>query len=681
MSLIKLFNPSYLKENIKKSRGFILLFLILVPLFTALVTILEVNGNASVNIAEKVEIAWVNLIGMYLIPFILSFTLFGYVYKKNSVDFINSMPLNRKTIFITNTIGGILLITVMQFLTALILVICDALLVNVVIFTKMISDIFILMWVSYVFVFVATNLAMTLSGTFLTQVAMTLLILFLVPFCIDGYNEFSERIDYNFINGDNEFSDSVYETEIAYTMPYGLFHAMVTGADEIYSTSSIVRMVILGIIYFVLGIYMFQNRKMENTEESFSNVKMHIFVKSLTILPMIIFLNLINPDLEFTIFAVALIIVYYFIFDFVVKRKVALKVSIPSLILILIITQGICSVVGLIKDKLPTKTLNKDDVIAVSIGNCRNYSGGSWYYYRDMFSELEYYFDNQELIDIIFESGDYVEEMYKIDEEKVPTAKATEIVVTKEVDTKTVASDIMIDEEYEKTSVIQVTFKTKTGKKLKADIEILEKDFDKIIEIFEKDENFVSTVKERFVHEGVTTIEQILCDDETEEIIRNEIRTKLETMPVKEIYTTLRTSDSCGVYQYYYENHKLISNSVSITITDKLFELGTEILNKNTEEVVKKAVEEDVYMHFYVKIPETYTNKYTGYMDFSEDIIANFILENANEKFDITKEYYILRGNLGSYGSIYFYTNKIEEIDKMVDAMNNDVYYYEDVNL
>ena len=52
---------------------------------------------------------------------------------------------NRKTIFITNTIGGIILITIMQILTALILFICDAVLVDVIIFPKMIIDIFLIL--------------------------------------------------------------------------------------------------------------------------------------------------------------------------------------------------------------------------------------------------------------------------------------------------------------------------------------------------------------------------------------------------------------------------------------------------------------------------------------------------------------------------------------------------------
>lgn len=670
MNLIKLFNVPYLKENIKKSRGIILLFLILVPLFTALFTILELNSSGTVNIVETGEISLFNILGMYVIPLVLSFALFGYVFKKNSVDFVNSMPLNRKTIFVTNTIGGILLITLMQFFTALILIICDAFLPNIVIFTSMISDVFVLMWISYVFVFLVTNIAMSLSGTFLTQIALTMLILFLVPFCIDSYNDFYQSENYKFIGENIDFNNNVYEETVNYTMPYRVFHTIFSGnSDEIYSNGSIVRMVVLGVLYFGIGIYLFQKRKMEDTEESFSNVKIHIIVKALTILPMIILLNFIDPDIEFVIFAIALIGVYYFLFDFIVKRKVKLKTSILSFIAILIITEGICLGVGVIKDNLPVKEIDRADVESVSIGGYRSYSGGSWYYYRELFLEIGYYFDNPEIIDIIFESGNYVEDMYQIDNEENKMFSTKEIIVT-EVDEQTIETKSVENTEknYEETASIQVIFKLKSGRKLRANVEILEKDFDKIIEILEKDEKYVNIVKERFTHEGKLTVENILCDNETEEFIKREIKSKIEKMPIKDIYLTLKNSQDCGIYQYYYENHELIKNSFSITVTDDIFKKSVKLLNQNTAQILKMAQEEDIYTHVYVDIPEGKKDKkYTGYADFSQDEIVDFIIKNANKEFDITKEYYILRGNCGKYNtSIYFYTNDINTIDSML---------------
>jgi len=104
MSLTKYFNKNYFKENIKKSKGLIALLVIIVPLITILSILLLINPQNYTKVLYENEIIWANLICMYIIPVALSFILFGYVYKKSSVDFINSMPLNRKTIFITNMI-------------------------------------------------------------------------------------------------------------------------------------------------------------------------------------------------------------------------------------------------------------------------------------------------------------------------------------------------------------------------------------------------------------------------------------------------------------------------------------------------------------------------------------------------------------------------------------------------
>lgn len=117
MNLIKSFNFKFFKENVKKSKGAIALLVLIVPIFITLITILCLN-DSNVNVPSKGSFLFINFIGMYFIPVLMSSALFGYVYKKKSVDFINSQPINRKTIFVTNTIGGIVLITIIQLLTA-----------------------------------------------------------------------------------------------------------------------------------------------------------------------------------------------------------------------------------------------------------------------------------------------------------------------------------------------------------------------------------------------------------------------------------------------------------------------------------------------------------------------------------------------------------------------------------
>ena len=157
MNLTKLFNTSYWIENMKKSKPTLVLLMLLVPLFTS-VLLLSVEDS---YLCSFVELSSVNLIGLYVIPFILSTTLFGYVYKKNSVDFIGSMPISRNSIFSTNTIGGIAFITLMQILTAICTLLLSKILSSVTIFGSMVWDIFVYYTLGYIFVFTAANLLLT----------------------------------------------------------------------------------------------------------------------------------------------------------------------------------------------------------------------------------------------------------------------------------------------------------------------------------------------------------------------------------------------------------------------------------------------------------------------------------------------------------------------------------------
>ncbi len=123
MSLIKWFNGKYLLQNLKKSKGLLTLLVLIIPIITTLI-IVSINASIFEVVVDEITLSYANLIGMYIIPFIISVIVGGYVYKRNSVDFINSMPMNRKTIFFTNFIAGVLIIFAIQVLTLITNLVC-----------------------------------------------------------------------------------------------------------------------------------------------------------------------------------------------------------------------------------------------------------------------------------------------------------------------------------------------------------------------------------------------------------------------------------------------------------------------------------------------------------------------------------------------------------------------------
>ena len=180
MNLMKLFNINYLKQNFKKSKVILSIFIGLIPILNTIILIMNFNNNNN-NVFSFTEISVINFIGIYILPIIVSICLFNYIYKKKSVDFINSMPISRKSVFVTNTLFGILIFLSMLIVNVLLMLILTFVF-NIPITFMMIFDYLWYWFIIYMFTFSATNLAMTVSGNAITQVIVTLLLVFLIPF-------------------------------------------------------------------------------------------------------------------------------------------------------------------------------------------------------------------------------------------------------------------------------------------------------------------------------------------------------------------------------------------------------------------------------------------------------------------------------------------------------------------
>ena len=180
MNLMKYFNYNYMIQNLKKSKSILIFFLGLIPIASIFSYLVLISNTSLYNITLE-AISIIHYFGIYFIPILLSLCLFGFIYKKKQVDFTLSMPLSRKTIFTTNTITGILLLIFMVTFSALGIYIVN-LFTDFIIPFRMIID-YILIWsITYIFVFILTNIAMTISGNGITQFIVTMLLLFFIPF-------------------------------------------------------------------------------------------------------------------------------------------------------------------------------------------------------------------------------------------------------------------------------------------------------------------------------------------------------------------------------------------------------------------------------------------------------------------------------------------------------------------
>lgn len=660
MNLIKSFNFKYLKENIKKSKGLIILLLIVVPLLTTLFTVLFVNGEKSINLASEVSINWVNMIGIYIVPIGISFALFGYIYKKTSVDLINSMPLNKQTIFVTNTIGGIALITIMQLITVALLFICSIACSNLVIFGKMLIDIFIVMWVAYVFVFVATNLAMAVSGTFLTQLVLTALILFLIPFITINIKGFGFYTKYAITTNSSEKYESIGRVDNCFIAPIQIPLSFLD-SESSYIPTSLAKTIFLGVIYLVIGLLLFKRRKMEDSEESFRNEKIHLFVKALTVFPMIVFLNMLNPSNIITIFIIAIISIYYFAYDFIVKRKVKLITSIVALILTLGISY--VSAIGLenLEDKIiaPLRKVNINDIRAVSIS-----IDGGWQ------AEDNYFMENEELLKLIFSLKDYNRSMQVIE-------------------------DTGNFPEYN----INVIYKTKTGKMLKSYLSLYSEEFNNLVELLSKDEKYVSHIKEEYTTNGKIAIDGKVVSKEFEEELNLKVKEKINSMTLLELYNSYNNAITSKDYysnlsKSHYNKHKFINKKLDIAMSEEIAKMVMEYQNKSASEYIKNMKEGIRTPEFRIvgellgdieNFQDEYGNYYdTNYFVNTRNDIIKFVKDNENIECNPSQEFYqIYIYDYKLKLQNIFYTNKIDEINEILKKEYNaeSSYYIKDAEI
>lgn len=387
MNLKAFFNKNYFKENIRKSKGLLAFFFGVVPLINILIFIVVLSSGNS-TLVDFNSISIVTYLGLFFIPIVLSISLFGFIFKKKSVDFVMSKPINRKSIFLTNTIGGIALIILFMLINTLICGLFSLISANLVIPFNLLLDYFIFWTVSYIFLFIVSNLCVSLAGNFIMSIILILIVICLIPFLGFTRYFFSDYYNYdnyikctdeecipdNYYCYDNEnciehLSNDEYSLsfskEFTHNYPAPLLSTDATGT--LYNGISLIKMIILSIIYAIIGYFIFKRRKMENNETDFRSEFAHYLVKTITLIPvcLLTYLVLLETDAIGWLIALAIVIIYYIVYDLIVRREIY---KLRKSLLIALISFGIITGVYAGWDSLSSKstTIEKVDKIILN---------------------------------------------------------------------------------------------------------------------------------------------------------------------------------------------------------------------------------------------------------------------------------------------------------------------------
>jgi ABC-2 type transport system permease protein len=660
MSLTTSFNKNFLKENLKKSKGAVIFSLFVLPIITAVILIFAYKDSNSAEVLSWGRLSIFNFALMYLIPLAFTKILFGFVYKKNSSDFINSMPVNRKTIFVTNTIGGIALITLIQLLIAGVVWISSVVIPNLVIAPQAILDNFIIMLVTYIFIFIVSNLAMTISGNNNTQVAVTIFILFLVPFCLDLL-EFIKIIDngnsFLLLNGTTSFEVSTITVLKNYTMPYK-FLRYIMYFESTFSVETVIRMIILSFVYYLIGLKLFQKRKMENCEESFGTDKAHLIFKTITLIPILLVLNLWETEMysiSYLTICVIFLAIYYIIYDFIIKRKIPFKTSVISFILSIIVVQTAITAVKFGTSSIDNNTLNIDDVSAVSFGEM--HKNGK----NIIILSSEYSDDTSELLD-----GDY---FFKDDE----LIKWVFDALEESSENNAVMNDCYYSYNF------QINFKTKTGKLYSVKSYISSSKIDDIYAKICSDDEYKETLKNKITKSGFILSNNNKISNKYYKKI-NEVLKNIDTEDLMDVIYNGSDSSEYTIKKYVYVNHKYEVYKIPISISEEIAEYIGNVENEITEEIFEN--DKNVSCGNFSIYFEN--NKYTFSNNNSNTLykVKNFIENYCDEELDSSKPYAIISASLydNNYYNDYkvntliFFTNRVDEVEDFISIIKNNTY-------
>lgn len=662
MNLMKLFNLNYLKQNFKKSKVILSIFIGLIPILNTIILIMAFNDSNNYVFGFN-EVSIINFIGVYILPVIVSICLFNYIYKKRSVDFVNSMPISRRSVFVTNTIFGILIFLSMLVVNLLLMTILT-LIFNIPIPFMMMFDYLWYWFIVYIFAFSATNLAMTISGNAITQIVVTLLLVFLIPFthlftiALSDY----DAINRTYLECDKEecipekyycYDDlecninknaNIYEINLDkqiknnYTSLFGYISMIFIGENgNVINIVSIIKMIVLSIIYTVLGYILFVRRKMEVSETTFKNIHVHNIVKGLTLVPIVALSYIVckNASLFEILFVLVMLLIYYVIYDLITRKSVSnIKLSLIYFACTISILTILYSLVEMTGNRTEKEILKYTDIKEVAVDISIHSSG----YYDSNMDKI--YINNKELIELI------VNNSFNIYDD-------------------------------DKNYYLEVYLKTKDNTEYSETINMTKEDYYKVIDILSENKEYVNHYK-NIDYDKVYAVKvgSNLYKKKEAEAVLKLVKESLSNLTLKELFDLQKkynnVSDNFYISLYTYVNHDRqefrVNGYINYSLLNSIVNSNNSVLKNNIEYVIP----EDYSIYYSdMYVVEEYKIDYYVLRNAKTDIY-NFIIRELENSVDLKKEFITLEVNFNS-DSYLFTTNNVNGFKEILDKKYEEI--------
>lgn len=356
MHLNKWVNFKYLYQNLKKSKTLLLFILVLVPIIN--IWIVGTNIISKDYVVDFSMLYKLSNIIAFILPTALAFILMGFVFKRKTVDFVMSKPISKKQIFISNFIGGFGFILVILLINSIGFIFLN-LFTSLFIPFSVILDYFCYSLVTYMFIFIISLLAIAISGNISgTFVVFLLLLLFGASISYINYDIKNKNTNVYYISESESYkADLTYDYTLITPLNYYRY--------ETYNTNSIIKTLVLSVVYLGLAYIIFNKKLMENSEVSFKNKYLYNIIKILTYIPICYFAYLIfSSDNIFLIISIIICVVYYIVYDLILRKKLGnIYKKGGELLIVSIFIFGMFVILGKIYDQ--DRLLDIPDVVTL----------------------------------------------------------------------------------------------------------------------------------------------------------------------------------------------------------------------------------------------------------------------------------------------------------------------------
>jgi hypothetical protein len=460
--------------------------------------------------------------------------------------------------------------------------------------------------------------------------------------CIPDYYNCYENKECLVNKGVNTYSITAYtEKDSSYSIPYDLFSNIFfayNSETNMYNLVGIVKTLILSIVYFVLGLYLFIHRKMEVCETSFKSFNLHLIVKGLTLMPVVFILyEIIDSSFISILIFTALIVTYYFVYDLITRKSIAhLKKSLIWLIFIILLW---CSYAYLVNDTNIFKRNN--DTIRISSNDVKyvklqNSIAGTENFDTD-------YYDDRDLINLVLNYS--------------------------------YSSEYRLDSSSSYTTLI-FAIKLKDGSEYNTTILVPDAKYADFIDKFAS----VSTVDEKIKDFDYNNTIALYINNEymIDKNLISLIEDSANSITSSEYYNNLKSNKFFGdTYLYAYSNNNVVKYEINGLVNNEITDYIIEKSNEKLQDALSIKFNND---RFYINITyfdsDIFNSDKSAYyfVDNMSEELYNFACEYGTESFDSTKPYAIISYEYNSNG-LYrlLYTNEVEELEKIYVQKRNEL--------